>query len=177
MKSVPRHWATGAVLNEAQMESVITLEGHAARIRFKVMWSGEKEHDKHHQEVPAVFVQPAYDQLVYCAEDQKEWKDGRLTTRTPGFPNEYFRVSEPWFAWVNKEGQGLGMWFPHADEVTCYRFRGGGRSGCSYAAPLQTFALKPGLVHEHEVAISTGTVEEMRKTFRKLSESGTAAGQ
>ena len=60
------------------------------------------------------------------------------------------------------------MFFPHTTEATCYRYRGGGKSNCSYIAPIQTFALKPGLVFEYEVVLAIGTADQIRAVFGKL---------
>jgi hypothetical protein len=78
------------------------------------------------------------------------------------------RYSEPWLAWVNAKDSGLGIYCPHTKEATTYRVREGNKGDVSYAAPLQTFALKPGLVFEYEVVLAIGTVEQIRQVFGKL---------
>lgn len=170
VKTKPRHWATGALVEELTMEEWVTLEGDRARIRFKMKYTGEKTHAPRHQELPAVFVQPQYDRLIYCDSDQRPWTDAPLRTRTPGFPNEPAHFSEPWCAWVDEQGTGVGIYFPHAKKATCYRFRGGGKSDCSYIAPVQTFALTPGLEFSYEVVLALGTTDQLRARFFKLSE-------
>ncbi len=170
VKTKPRHWATGALVEELIMEEWVTLEGDLARIRFKMKYNGDKAHAPRHQELPAVFVQPQYDRLIYCDSDQRPWTGAPLRTRTPGFPNESAHFSEPWCAWVDEHGKGVGIHFPHAKKATCYRFRGGGKSDCSYIAPVQTFALTPGLEFEYEVTLALGTTDQLRAKFFKLSE-------
>jgi hypothetical protein len=145
-KIQPRHWATGALIKEVVMEQRLRLEGGLARLKFKMTYSGEKQHAAYHQELPALFVKPALDTLVFVNADQQ------LTRKQPGFPND----------------SGLGLWCPHAKEATCYRVREGNQGDVSYAAPLQTFALKPGLVFEYEIVLAIGTVEQIRSVFRKL---------
>ncbi len=157
-----RHWATGALLKEVTLEQWLRLEGGLARLKFKMTYSGDKEHKPYHQELPALFVKPALDTLVYIS------KDGQLTRRQPGFPNEMIQFSEPWLAWVDAKDSGLGILCPHAQEATTYRVREGNKGDVSYAAPLQTFALKPGLVFEYEVVLAIGTVEQIRSVFGKL---------
>lgn len=161
-KVQPRHWATGELLKEVMMEQWLRLDSGLARLKFKMTYSGDKEHAAYHQELPALFVKPALDTLVFVNAEQQ------LTRKQPGFPNEMIRFSEPWIAWVDNKDSGLGLWCPHAKEATCYRVREGNRGDVSYIAPLQTFALKPGLVFEYEVVLAIGTVEQIRAVFGKL---------
>lgn len=167
-KTRPRHWATSAEVTDMTMEQWLTLDGGLARLRFKMSYTGSKNHKPTHQELPALFVQPEYDTLIYCEAAQPIWQNAVLTKKQPGFPNESVKFSEPWCAWANKESSGIGMSFPHATEATCYRYRGGGKSDCSYIAPIQTFALKPGLIFEYEVVLAIGTAEQIRSVFGKL---------
>lgn len=161
-KVQPRHWATGELLKEVTLEQWLRLDGGLARLKFKMTYSGEKEHKPYHQELPALFVKPALDTLAFVGTD------GQLTRKQPGFPNEMIRYSEPWLAWLNKDDSGLGIYCPHSKEATTYRVREGNKGDVSYAAPLQTFALKPGLVFEYEVVLAIGTVEQIRSVFGKL---------
>jgi hypothetical protein len=161
-KIQPRHWATGALIKEVTLEQWLRLEGGLARLKFKMTYNGEKQHAAYHQELPALFVKPALDTLVFVNAEQQ------LTRKQPGFPNEMINFAEPWLAWVDAKDSGLGLWCPHAKEATCYRVREGNRGDVSYAAPLQTFALKPGLVFEYEVVLAIGTVEQIRSVFSKL---------
>ncbi len=161
-KIKPRHWATGAFTPECVMEEWLRLDGGLARLKFKMTYTGEKEHPPTHQELPALFVTPKLDMLVFMDAEKK------LTRKQPGFPNETIRVSEPWCAWVGKNDGGLGLFMPHTDQATCYRVREGNQADCSYIAPIQTFALKPGLVFEYEVVLALGSVEQIRAVFAKL---------
>lgn len=160
----PRHWATGALLQEVTLEQWLHLEGRQARMKFKLTYTGDKTHAPHHQELPALFVKPSLDTLVFVDPE------GTLQRQQPGFPNAYVRLgNEPWIAWVNPQDHdtGLGLLMPHTQEVTIYRVRNGNQGDCSYLAPIQTFALKPGFVFEYEVALTFGTLEEIRAAFRK----------
>jgi hypothetical protein len=174
-KTRPRHWATGALLDDVVFEQWLTLDGGLARLRFKMTYTGATEHRPAHQELPALFVQPEYETLVFCEKGRAPWKGEPLTRKQPGPTNEHIHFTEPWAAWVDATGQGLGLYVPHASEATCYRFRDGGVTDCSYVAPVQTFALKPGLVFEYEAVLAIGTVEQIRAVFTKLHEQRTTA--
>ncbi len=171
IKTRPRHWATGALLDEVTMEQHISIDGGLATLRFTMNYSGTREHKHTHQELPALFVQPRFDTLVFCDAAQPAWKDAPLTRKQPGFPNEHIKLSEPWCAWIDKDGGGIGLYFPHTTEATTYRYRDGGegKSNCSYIAPIQTFALKPGMVFKYQAVLALGTAEQIRAVFSKLA--------
>lgn len=161
-KTKPRHWATGAFTTECVMEEWLRLDGGLARLKFKMTYTGTQEHKPRHQELPALFVTPKLDTLVFVDAEKK------LTRQQPGFPNEYFKAGEPWCAWIDQNGHGIGLFMPHTTQITCYRVRNGNQGDCSYLAPIQTFALKPGLVFEYEVVLTIGGLEELRAVFAKL---------
>ncbi len=166
-KSTPMHWATGEHINDAVMESSISLEGVIAHIRFRFEYHGDTSHGPHHQEMPAVFVDYALPNLVIYSGDEP-WTGAGLTTHVPGWPNEYHTATEEWFAFVDSGRHGIGVYTPGAHEITAYRHPGeagpeGG--GCSYAAPIRTLAVTPGLELEYDVYLTIGTVEEIRERF------------
>jgi hypothetical protein len=161
-KTKPRHWATGTFTPECVMEEWLRLEGKLARLKFKMTYTGKQEHKPRHQELPALFVMPKLDTLVFVDAEKK------ITRQQPGFPNEYIKVGEPWCAWVDSNDHGIGIFMPHTSQITCYRVCNANKGDCSYLAPIQTFALKPGLVFEYEVVLTLGSVEQIRAEFEKL---------
>ena len=173
IKTKPRQWASGQNVDDLVMEQWISVEGGLARLKYRMTYSGTREHQPRHQELPAVFIKPQLNTLVYC-EKGKPWTDAPLTRRQPGFPNEEVKFSEPWAAWVNADGQGLGLYCPHTDVATTYRVLQTGVADCSYISPLQTFALKPGLVFEYDIVLAIGNVDQIRTVFTKLHEPSAA---
>ncbi len=165
--SKPRHWATGERVDEAEMESVITLRGPVAEIEFLFRYKGNENHPPRHQELPAVFVDAEYSNLVYVA-------DGVLQRKVPGWPNERIDAEESWAAYLNDADEGIGVLFPGSTEVTCYRYEGDGKKGptgsaCSYFAPVRTFAVTPGLEFRYKVYLTIGSLEEIRERFGKIA--------
>ena len=168
-RTIPRHWASGELVESCLMEQWAELEGDVIKMKYKFSYNGEKSHAARHQETPAVFVTPRLHTLV-TYEGREPWKGGTLTRRSPGWPNERVRLSEPWAAWVDEQGRGVGICVPGTLEATTYRFQGGRGSSCSYIAPLRTFALTPGLTFTYHAYLTLGSAEEIRRTFQALIE-------
>ena len=168
-RTIPRNWAGGEQLDEVVMEQWITLKDDVARIKFRMTYEGTNTHAPRHQEIPAMFVEPQFDTLVLY-DGNEPWTDGPLTRRQPGFPNEGAKLAENWAAWVDANDEGVGIYVPIATEATCYRYRGGGNSNCSYIAPITTFALTPGKVFVYECYLALGRVTDLRRKFKALND-------
>jgi hypothetical protein len=167
VKTTPRHWASGKLVNECTMEQWVELEGPVLRVRYKFTYNGDTSHKAHHQETPAVFVSLKLSTLVtYTGETP--WTTAPLTRITPGWPNEYITLSEGWAAYVDEDGRGIGIYVPGTSEATCYRFKGGAGSGCSYIAPLRTFALTPDLSFSYTAFFTLGDTDTIRGRFAML---------
>jgi hypothetical protein len=161
-KTRPRHWASGADLSEVIMEQWLNLDDDLFHLRARMTYSGTASHPPHHQEIPAVFLQPEFDTLVlHDGKELRRWK--------PGWPNEHVKFPQHWAMYLDADGKGVGMYVPAADEATCYRFgKAGDASACSYIAPLTTFALAPGKVFEYEAWFTLGSEEQIRARFESL---------
>lgn len=170
VKGVPIHWATGKLLEECVMEEWITLDGDVAKLRFRFSYGGETEHPATHQEFPAVFVDAAMGDLFTYQGDQP-WTGGPLKSEQPGWPNEYRKTPEEWAAFVGPDGRGVGLYFPGTEEITCYRHEGPAGPegmGCSYFAPIRTFAVLPGHRTDYTVYLAIGTAAGMRERFAEI---------
>jgi hypothetical protein len=169
-KSQGKHWASGVELTNVVFEETIRLLDDVVHVHFKFTYSGEESHPVRDQEIPAVFMEPDLDTLVLYDGDQP-WTGGELNRSKPGWPNESRRMTEHWAAYVDQEGNGLGVLVPVADNLTCYRFGDGKREhgSCSYFAPLTRFAVTPGKVFEYDIYLTAGTVDEIRARFNRVS--------
>jgi hypothetical protein len=167
VKTIPRHWASGKLIDECTMEQWVELDGPILRVRFHFNYNGSVAHVSRHQETPAVFVSPKLATLVTYTGD-RPWTGAALTQKIPGWPNEAVVLSENWAAYVGEDGTGIGVYVPGASEATCYRFEGGSGSDCSYLAPLQTFALTPKLLYSYSGFFTLGDTETIRMRFSKL---------
>lgn len=166
-KSVPLHWATGAELPECVMEQWVTLEGRLVHARFQMTYSGTQTHAARHQEIPAIFLDASLDTLVTYTGTEP-WTQAGLTRHSPGAKNEYLKTPENWVAYVDTQNFGVGAYVPIATDITCYRYRGGKGSDCSYVAPITTFALKPGLKFTYQAYFAIGSPEQLREQFSNV---------
>ena len=173
VKTRPRQWASGDDVNDMLLEQWLRLDGGLARLKYRMTYIGSTEHSvKKHQELPAVFADPKRHTLVFCDASQPAWTHAELVRKQPGPPGtkgNLFKTSERWAAWVDEHDQGVGIYFPHTDMITSYRVSDSGVGNCSYLAPLQTWALKPGMTFEYETVLAIGTVEQIRAIFGKLA--------
>ena len=89
-------------------------------------------------------------------------------SRVPGWPNQSAKLGENWVSYLGPDENGVGLYVPVATEATCYRYEAPGDAGCSYVAPLTTFALKPDLQWQYAAFLTLGTANEMRNVFKTL---------
>jgi hypothetical protein len=168
VKTQPRQWASGLLVEDMVMEQWLKLEGDQVHLRYRMRYTGKIAHKARHQEMPAVFVTPRCDTLVFCDKGT-----GEVTRKQPGQPNEYFHTKEPWLAWVDAAQDGMGVYFPGTDFLTAYRVRNGNKGDVSYAAPLRTLALTPGYELEYRAVLVLGKLDRMRQAFSALAKTGT----
>jgi hypothetical protein len=166
----PRNWAGGQLLEDCEMEQWVELDGPLVRLKFAFWYRGEKTHAPRDQETPAMFVAPELRKLVSYT-GTAPWTDAPLANRQPGWPNESVKLAEHWVAWVDDRDTGIGLYVPQADTATCYRYKGGSGSDCSYVAPLQQFALKPDLRFSYSAWLTIGEVGQIRSRFKNLHSS------
>lgn len=172
IKSLPKHWATGADIDDATMEETITLQKNIAHIIYTFRYNGIVEHPIKAQELPAVFVDYALKNLVFYKAD-KPWTKDTLTSVVPGWPNESQKMNENWAAYVDDQQWGIGVYVPETNTMTTYRHNGDLVTGpyggaCSYLAPVRKFSIKPGFVFTYDVYLMIDKLPEIREAFYKI---------
>lgn len=171
----PRLWCdTPRNVPEASMRQWIELRGKVAHIRFSFAYDGPEHQTVLPQEVPAVFVDYELPNLVTYTGDAP-WTGGALSRRVPGWPNEKNSMTENWFAYVDDQDWGIGVYTPGTEELTCYRFVGEHRTtgpdggSCSYAAPLRRLRLRKGFALSYDVYVTIGDLESIRARFAAIA--------
>jgi hypothetical protein len=162
--SVPVHWATGELLREVTLRQKIQLLDFIVRIDYEMEYTGTVTHPLQDQELPAVFVDPAYPNLHFIAPGETEPK-----TIVPGWPNERYEIAQPWVAYTDASDRGIGVLVPGIETITCYRAEGDlnnrAKAACSYVSPIQRMVIAPGFSHRYTVYLTLGTLPEIRHRF------------
>ncbi len=165
--TTPVHWATGDLLTEVKLHQTIRLEDFVVRIDFAMHYTGSKSHPVQDQELPAVFLGSAYSNLHFIAPGEKEPQQ-----IVPGWPNERYGIAQPWAAYTDDSGRGLGVLVPGIDTITCYRAEGDpdnrSKGACSYLAPIKRMGIEPGFSFRYTVYLTIGTLPEIRHRFATL---------
>ena len=81
---------------------------------------------------------------------------------------------ETWGAWVAPTGYGIGVYTPIAEILLAGRHqyngsKDAGNNATNYVAPLITYTLKSFEAFEYSYYITTGSVEEIRNTFKSVA--------
>ncbi|MCH2205141.1 MAG: hypothetical protein MK132_04625 [Lentisphaerales bacterium] len=173
VKSVALHWATGESLNDCVMEQWIVLKSKIAHIRYKFTYTGDEEHPEKSQELPAVYVDSKYHKLAYYS-GEKPWQDKEIDSIIPGWPNKTYEITEPWAAFVDENGFGLGVMSPLAEKITAYRYVEKNQLGplsddCSYMAPIAKLAINKNKPLIYDVFLTIGTLNSIRSRFSELN--------
>lgn len=167
---IPRNWAGQQLCEDVVMRSDIRLQraNKHAHVTFTMHYTGTDRHPPRIQELPAVFVKRNLGQLVFY-DGPEPWKGKGLTTKWPGFPNENYRITESWAAWIDPStGEGVGVYTPVAQSMTCYRVGPDGSTACSdccYCAPTMRFSITLDTKLAYSCFVMVGTVEQIRKEF------------
>ncbi len=184
VKSQPMDWSLDNQITPSYMENSYTLYEDHIRVdnRF-VDFSGMK-HPFYHQELPAFYTLSCFDRFNWY-DGSAGWTDDELSYRDDlGFwgDQKYYNDCtflikesnrETWCAWTNsKKDYGIGLYVPNADSYLAGRHAYNGstdsKSGATnYVAPVNTKQLVSYEPLEYSYLIATGSVAEIRETFKQ----------
>lgn len=180
VRSQPSQWALNDVPAEAEVETRITLEGHAAHVRQRFLnrRSDRTLYPPRDQELPAVYTTGGLHRLVSYTGDRP------FTDAAPGeIPRRVSRGNQPswnrfdateqWAALVDHHGWGLGVVHPGV-----VRWLGGffgdqtaggpADNPTGYLAPVRPEVLDHDLEYEFEYWLVLGDVEAIRRHARRV---------
>lgn len=158
------HWASGMMLSEFRLSQSIQLEEGIVAGHMAMEYLGDRSHAARHQEIPALFIDAHWNELLVAGAGQA-WSGQGARSVYPGASNEYHELHEPWVAYRAPNGDAIGLMVPVSQQITCYRVDAPGAAACSYVAPITTFALTPGLKFEYDWFLAMGTIESIRDRF------------
>ncbi len=183
IKCRPMDWAKNNEPTPSYMENTYTLAEDGIRVHNRFVDFFGVEHPAHHFELPA-FYTISYLGTFHYYNGSKPWTGAPYET----LPNEPFWAgnkkayhsitkgnTETWAAWTAKDGWGIGLYVPGVEILLAGRHEHNGskdpaNGGTSYVAPLRTMAIVSFVPFEYEYIISTGTVADMRTTFKTFAE-------
>ncbi|MCQ2143792.1 MAG: hypothetical protein MJY56_06960 [Bacteroidales bacterium] len=183
--TTPRQWgrlaSTGScpLAEDCRMTETLSLDGNYATLSFKFEYNGDKILGKSSQEMPALFCDWDLNNFVLY-NGKSPWTGGELTYITPivlsGVANQnpMATSAEEWYAYVNDEGYGIGLYTPGTGSAVYYTAGGGpggAKSGsCSYFAPVRQIHILPETIISYKAYLTIGTVDEIRSTFKAIHE-------
>ena len=179
VKCQPLDWAQKNSRTPTYMENTYTItEGYIKVDNSFFDFSGYT-HNNSHQELPAFYtISYLSDFVFYNGNDP--W-NGELTVKKDlpfwaGNSDAYFNMKskETWGAWVAPTGYGIGVYTPIAEILLAGRHqyngsKDAGNNATNYVAPLITYTMKSFDAFEYSYYITTGSVEEIRNTFKSVA--------
>lgn len=185
IKAQPQDWSLNGQLTPSYMENVYTLYSDRIRVDNRFMDFGYFENNAcRDQELPAFYTVSYFDTFVYYGgtdswtddtlsygRDLPFWGSNTSERNRCLFP---LRMSnrETWCAWVNdKSDYGIGLYVPNVDFFLAGRYEYDGSKSSmalstNYVAPLNKLEIVSGDAIEYSYIITTGSVDEMRETFK-----------
>jgi hypothetical protein len=161
--TIPRHWVTGALMEDVLMKQTVTLKENMVHIRFEVAYKGTKAFGVHDQELPAVFLSALFPKLATGVDDKVKIIDPPVR---PSPKPDRLETTERWAAYVDDTGYGVGVCFPHATTIVYYVVRTEGAppvSNCSYLAPVVQLPISAPFEAAYDVYIIVGHVDTIRE--------------
>ncbi len=183
IKCRPQDWAQNNSLTPSYMENTYTLREDGVHVSNRFVDFFGVKHGKRHAELPA-FYTISHLGVFHYYNGSKPWTGDAYTS----LPNEpdwagnskcYHNVAkgntETWAAWTNTAGYGIGLYVPGTEILLAGRHSHNGskdpyNAATNYVAPLRTMEFFSFVPFEYEYIISTGTVEEMRETFKSFAQ-------
>ncbi len=192
IKSQPLDWAKDNELTPSYMENTYTVYGDRIQVDNRFVDFSNWTHRYAHQELPA-FYTVSYLSRFTLYNGTKPWTDDTLSYRDNlnfwGDSTYYndctFLIknsnTETWCAWTNPgDDFGIGLYVPNVDSMLAGRhaFNNSKEStngATNYVAPVNTILLKSFEALEYSYLISTGSVGEIRATFKEHKDFATNA--
>ena len=190
VKSQPLDWAKDNSLTPSYMENTYTVYSDRIQVDNRFVDFSDWTHRYAHQELPA-FYTVSYLSRFTLYNGTKPWTDDTMSYRDNlnfwGDSTYYNDCTfllknsntETWCAWTNPDKDfGIGLYVPNVDSYLAGRhaFNNSKEStngATNYVAPVNTILLKSFEALEYSYLISTGSVEEMRATFKEYKDFAT----
>jgi len=179
VKCRPLDWAQNKSYTPSYMENTYTIANGHIKVDNRFTDFSGYSHRSVHQELPAFYTISYLSAFVFY-NGSNAWNNDDLTVKEElpfwaGNPSAYFtlRSKETWCAWVAPTGYGIGVFTPIAEILLAGRHayngsKDGSNRATNYVAPLITHTLKTFDSFEYSYYITTGSIKEIRSTFKEL---------
>ena len=183
VKSQPMDWAKDNSITPSYMENTYTVYSDRIQVDNRFVDFSGWTHRSTHQELPA-FYTVSYLSRFSLYNGTKPWTNDTMSYRDDlGFwgDSTYYNDctfllknsnTETWCAWTNPDKDfGIGLYVPNVDSYLAgrYGFNNSMEStngATNYVAPVNTILLKSFEALEYSYLISTGSVADIRDTFK-----------
>lgn len=182
--TIPRQWGRLVsygccpIAADCTMTEVITLKDDYAILEFSFSYDGETDLGSTTQELPAFFCDWNFNRFVaYTGE--RPWTGDELTYITPiplrGIANENpaCNATEEWYAYVDENGYGIGLYTPGTGSAVYYTHGtgpGGADAGsCSYFAPIRKLHITAPFSFSYKAYLTIGNIDRIRDTFKAIN--------
>ena len=183
VKAQPQDWSLDGQLTPSYMENTYTLYGDYIKVDNRFTDFSGWEHPYHGQELPAFYTvsflsrftwyngtNPWTDDELSYNDDLNFWGDAQYVKQC----NKYLKVgnTETWCAWSNPQSDfGIGLYVPNVDVLKAGRYnfnnsKKADNDATNYVAPVNTMKLVSYGHIEYSYLITTGSVEQIRATFK-----------
>ena len=184
VKTQAKDWGQNGFLTPSYMENKYTLDGKVINTFNRFVDFSCFTHPFFLQELPAFYTVSYLDTFVYYY-GKNPWTDDALMIK-PNLPDwtnaadareNVFQLpksdTETWAAWVNTDDNyGIGLYTPNIDIFHAGRYKydkskSSESDSTNYFAPRSEIRLVSFEPIEYSYLITTGTVEEIRSTFKE----------
>ncbi|HET7553123.1 MAG TPA: hypothetical protein VFK04_17655 [Gemmatimonadaceae bacterium] len=147
----------------------------AFHFRYRITHVGSDYHATARQELPAVYTNRDFDNLVYYGGDAP-WTGAAVTSASPlssADSGQFFRTAEHWSSFLNADSIGVTIYAPDSYgyvEAAIHPNGSGGPKGLAfnYLRPLTVFGLSPQSTVESDFYLILGDYRAARHTIYEL---------
>ena len=183
IKAQPQDWSLNNKISRSYMENKYTLLSDCIRVDNRFVDFSGWEHRYANQELPAFYTVSYLDRFTWY-NGSDSWTDAELSYRDDlkfwgdaqyaadcRFPIKEDNT-ETWCAWTSKtSGFGVGLYVPNVDMFYAGKYnyncsKSSDNDATNYVAPLNTLKIISYVPIEYGYLITTGTVEQIRATFK-----------
>lgn len=189
IKSQPQDWGKDNSLTPSYMENVYTVYDDRVQVDNRFVDFAFYNNPYRDQELPAFYTVSYLNSFVYY-DGSDSWTNDKLSykTRLPfwGSTDTLERqqclfplrqsTTETWCAWVNQDiDYGIGLYIPNVDFFLagCHGYNGtkdASDDPTNYVAPVNQLKIVSGEPIEYSYIISTGSVSDIRETFKEYKD-------